>query len=89
MIPLTSAWAGLPSAEASAPVLASFQHPKNLNVGMARVVWAGECVVRSGARLAAGWVLPGGERTTDALRASAVAQNMNMIMSSGYAPIYR
>lgn len=48
-----------------------FFHPKNIRCGEARVIYSAE---------RAGWVLPGGTRTTDEAYATRVARNMDRLM---------
>ncbi len=50
---------------------AVFFHPKNIRCGEARVIYSTE---------PAGWVLPGGTRTTDEAYATRVARNMDRLM---------
>ena len=45
-----------------------YNHPKNITVGNGRVIW-GQAIDGQ----PEGWVLPGGEHTTDEDRARAVA----------------
>lgn len=45
-----------------------FNHPKNITIGVGRIIWAGKCGL-----IEEGWVLPGGRRTTDFDEALAMA----------------
>lgn len=53
-----------------------FRDPRNITVGIARVIWGTETE-----RHPAGWVLPGGLRTTDRHEAHAAAVRMNELAS--------
>ena len=53
-----------------------FRDPRNITVGIARVIWAPATAVH-----AAGYVLPGGLRTTDRHEAHAAAVRMNELAS--------
>ena len=54
-----------------------FEHPKNITVGTGRVLYAERGYTRALGVLPAGWVLPGGERTTDEALARMVAANID------------
>ncbi len=56
---------------------AYLNHPNNITLGLARVIWAPACRPIGGSHLPDGWALPGGERTTDSGRALQVATAMN------------
>lgn len=60
----------------------AFDHPKNFSIGAARLIWADATdAVHCTDKVARpeGWVLPGGERTTDTGRVMAVAAAMDTI----------
>lgn len=54
---------------------------KDIQIGAATVPYAPyDCKTADGYRSGPGWVLPGGERTTDELRALRVAGRMDKLM---------
>ncbi len=53
----------------------AFKDPRNITVGLARVIWTPAIGFRP-----EGWCLPGGLRTTDKHEAQAWAVNMNALM---------
>lgn len=64
------------------PVRPHLDHPNNINVGNARLIWATEVKAIEGLRgcIPAGWVLPGGARTVHRDVAMDVAISMNELM---------
>lgn len=73
-IPNTT-WA-LPAPVAFEPQSeARFDHPKNINYGQARVIYAMPVAYRP-----LGWVMPGGMRTTDYSEAYACAVRMDALL---------
>lgn len=54
-----------------------YTHPKNIYIGMGRILWSDYVIDSNGIAHQEGWVLPGGERTTDEARARAVAGKIN------------
>lgn len=78
MIELTSAWLPDPGDAVAQPL----NHSKNINVGIARLIWAESCTPFGKSPYPAGWVLPGGERTDNRTRAMRVAKNMDRLMSA-------
>lgn len=63
---------------------AHFNDPRNVEVGRARVIWAIECrPLGSASKIAAGWALPGGTRTTDRDEAVMVACALDALMTPG------
>ena len=54
-----------------------FTHPKNITIGVGRVIWALKTQDATGINHPDGWVLPGGQRTTSREIAEAVARNIN------------
>ncbi len=54
-----------------------FDHPNNITMGHARVIWAAACHPIGCSPIPDGWALPGGERTTDSGRALQVATAMD------------
>jgi hypothetical protein len=60
--------------------MASFWHPKNIQSGLGRIIWApGDFIQPDGA-----WVLPGGRRTTDEGEARRAADFIDNILRSAY-----
>jgi hypothetical protein len=59
-----------------------FRHPKNIQVGVGRILWGTACRPLNGyycdgvckGAAEAGWVLPGGRRTTNRSEAEAAAR---------------
>lgn len=56
---------------------ASFDHPKNIEIGKGRVIWAEGKTCAAGIHHPEGWVLPGGLRTRDSDVAHAAAATIN------------
>jgi len=57
-----------------------FDHPKNITVGNGRVLWADVTTDTSGLIHEAGWVLPGGIRTTNLATAHAAAMALHTMI---------
>ena len=55
-----------------------FNHPRNITVGLARVIY-----VETRGDIEGHWALPGSQRTTDRDRALQCAAAMNLEMSGG------
>lgn len=85
MSDLSSPWAGIPPADLD-PVkaIAVFNHPHNVQVGQGRVIFAEPCVSTGGVVHERGWVLPGGQRTTNRVIAELVASRINLAHVNGY-----
>lgn len=62
------------------PSKAYFTHANNITMGHARVIWAPACHPVGSNALPDGWALPGGERTTDRLRATLVAAAIDSML---------
>jgi hypothetical protein len=62
-----------------------FSHKRNISVGTGRVLWAPGTTDVSGTVHEAGWVLPGGRRTTDEGVARAAAQTLSDLASASGA----
>lgn len=62
---------------------AHFDDPRNITHRGARVIWANACSPAGREPQLAGWVLPGGRRTTSRADASAAAMVMDELMSAG------
>lgn len=60
---------------------ATLWHPRNIQSGLGRIVWAAESYER-----AAGWVLPGGRRTADESEARHAAECIDRILRSAGMP---
>ena len=56
---------------------APYTHPKNIYIGMGRILWSDYVIDGNGKAHQEGWVLPGGKRTTDEAKARAVAGKIN------------
>lgn len=69
------------------PNLARFDHPLNIEVGKARVIYAEACTPRGGLPCVRGWVLPGGMRTADRVTATLAAERMDRVAITGYLTI--
>ena len=57
-----------------------FDHPENITVGKARVIYALAVIGFSKVIYPEGWVLPGGRRTQQLADAQAVAAAMDKLM---------
>ena len=63
--------------------IAAFEDPRNITRGKGRIVYAPAAVDCSGKTRGAGWVLPGGERTTNESHARDAADWINDFASAG------
>ena len=84
---LASAWpvSDVPPNIPAAPAV--FDHPHNVNVGAARVIFAEACTPAHAAPCERGWVLPGGIRTTNRAIAEMVAGRMDDAIRTGYLTV--
>lgn len=67
--------------------LAQFDHPHNVQVGQGRVIFAEACTPLGAAPCERGWVLPGGQRTTNRGIALLVAERIDRALSFGYLTV--
>lgn len=58
-----------------------FDHPRNITVGKARVIYAMPVTEDFAIKHPEGWVLPGGRRTQDYLEAYSMAVRMDKEMA--------
>jgi len=58
--------------------IASLFHPRNIHFGEARLIYSTE---------PAGWVIPGGSRTTDEAFALCVAKNIDRLIRENMHPL--
>ena len=56
---------------------ALFSHPKNIQIGEGRILWAPATTDTSGRVHPEGWILPGGHRTQDSFRAHEAASQIH------------
>lgn len=56
-----------------------FDHPKNIVVGLGRVLWGEHAISTTGESHQAGWVLPGGQRTQDEQHAYLAAAVLDQL----------
>ena len=63
--------------------IAVFDDPRNITRGKGRIVYAPAAIDCSGKAHRAGWVLPGGERTTNEFFARIVADRIHDFASAG------
>ncbi len=59
-----------------------FDHPENITVGKARVIYALAVIGFSKVIYPEGWVLPGGRRTQDKIEAYRAAEAMDQMMGA-------
>jgi hypothetical protein len=60
--------------------IASFYHPKNITSGFGRIVFAKATTTLAGHYMPEGWVLPGGQRTSDEARAKRCADSIDEVV---------
>lgn len=66
---------GLDPEEEGVGNIASFYHPKNIKIGLGRIIWTPETYFT-----AAGWVLPGGRKTADEAEARHAAEYIDRVL---------
>ena len=66
-----------------------FCDPRDIRIGQGRIIWGKETQIRDArtgeaVHCIAGWVLPGGRRTTSRAEARAVAREINNLCQRNY-----